>query len=102
MKALARCVRVDDAKVVRDKFAALTMYATQIKDRELLGYAIDIKMRAEDRAGELLKTLLETGQRSAGGRPKKPSHGATVFRLSDLKTTRSQASRWVTFHELPR
>ncbi len=59
--------------------------------------ATEIRLRAERRAGELLR---ET-KKAKGGRPEKnPSHGTTGFEegqqkpLSDLGISHDQSSRW--------
>jgi hypothetical protein len=98
-KALADCVVVDEAKGIRDKAAALAVYAQQAKDRELEHMALEIRLRAERRAGELLRaTELNKGAAgNPGGRGaalvQRP--GATAQpRLEDMGISKAQSSRW--------
>ena len=52
--ALQAAASVDEVKEIRDKSLALAAYAKQAKDKDLLSWASEIKIRAERRAGELL------------------------------------------------
>jgi hypothetical protein len=52
--ALAECLRVDEAKNIRDKAPALEVYAYQAKDAQLAGDAAEIKNRATRKIGELI------------------------------------------------
>jgi hypothetical protein len=92
LRALRLCTSVDEVKKIRDQHAAFVAYARQAKNMQMLSDAIDIKLRAEDRAGALLVELAETKVRvaSTGGRPKNGRGGATVIRLADLGTSKHQ------------
>ena len=52
--ALQAAASVDEVKEIRNKSLALAAYAKQAKDKDLLSWASEIKIRAERRAGELL------------------------------------------------
>ncbi|WP_424138629.1 hypothetical protein [Roseomonas chloroacetimidivorans] len=61
--ALAECARVDDAKDILDKAAALALYARQRDDRDLEVWVQEIKLRASIRIGELAREI-ETAERA--------------------------------------
>jgi hypothetical protein len=76
----------------------MQVYARQAKDPELINHATEIKLRAEIRAGEILREMADRGERqkpgdAAGG------NGRAVLplptpRLADLGVTKTQSSRW--------
>lgn len=64
--ALAEARSIDEVKSVRDKAEALRLYARQAGESlEMQNDIAEIKIRAERRAGELLKER----DMSSGGRP---------------------------------
>lgn len=94
-RALAVAYRVDEVKSVRDKAMAMRLYATQAKDRVLIDQATEIKLRAERRAGELLREMEKNKGAVPGktGRKGKPVLD-TAPKLSDLGVSKTQSSRW--------
>lgn len=55
--ALAKVVKIDEAKDIRDKALAMQSYAKQAKDEEFFNYATEIRRRAERRMGQLMTEL---------------------------------------------
>lgn len=89
--ALARA-SLPDAKILRDKAAAVEVYLKRAKEAGRIQYqATEIRLRAERRIGELLRVTVKRGN------PK----GRTVRPLADLGISKTQSSRWQLIARLP-
>lgn len=91
-------------KDIRDKAEAMAAYARQAKDQDLILWATEIKVRAERKAGEMLRESAARGERAGkaeGGKKAAAalhgrSHDATSYppTLDDIVITKDQSSRW--------
>jgi N6-adenosine-specific RNA methylase IME4 len=87
--ALAAASRIDEVKDIRDKAAAMQEYARQAKDKDLIGWATEMRKRAERRLGEMMEVDRKAG-RLQGGRPKRDSQNPV---LSDQGIDKNLALR---------
>src|ERR1700730_7070332 len=94
--ALAEASRIDDVKDIRNKAVAMRVYGQQAQEHGMIDLATDIRFRAEIKAGEMLAEMAQREERAAGHRPKKMgSQPVTQLpKLSDLKISKMQSSRW--------
>ena len=103
-KELAMANSIDEVKDIRDKAEALRAYAKQAGESlEMQNMIAEIKIRAERKAGELLKEQIP----HEGGRPEKQSNDTTVFEIEQSKTlkeigiSRDQSSTWQKIANIP-
>jgi hypothetical protein len=75
----------------------------EAKDTDLITRATDIRMRAERRAGELLREMAERKERDSGRGNRNPvlKSQAAIPKLADLGVTKTQSSRWQNLAALP-
>lgn len=94
VRAIAVCEAVDEAKAIRDKARALEVYAQQAMNLDAERKAAQVRIRAERRAGQLLK-----GQQIKAGRP--PKNAAARAVLSDIGISHKQSSKWQKLADIP-
>lgn len=80
-RARAAAHTVDEVREIRDQAEALRAYARQAGDVEMFNWVSEIKLRAERRAGEMLREMAARGERHDGRNL--GSHAATP-ELDDL------------------
>lgn len=94
--ALEIAKSIDEVKQIRDQAEAMRAYIKQAKESLVMqNQCAEIKLRAERRAGEMLREM-----DVSKGRPEKMSHDAT-FKLDDLGINRTQSSRWQQIAQIP-
>lgn len=104
-RAIVECYRVDEVKDIRDKAIALEAYAKQAMNRDAEHQAHEIRVRAERKAGELLKQMKKTGERQPqggnhGNQYKKVAKSPAAI-LPDLRISADQSSTWQQLAEVP-
>ena len=78
-RAIQSCEKIDEVKEIRDKAIALEVYAAQALNKEAERSARMIRIRAERRAGQMLKEGKRKGQILKTGRPQKTLTLASTF-----------------------
>jgi N6-adenosine-specific RNA methylase IME4 len=90
--ALEEAHRFDEVKDVRDKAIAMEAYARVARDGAMVEWATDIKLRAERKAGAILRFMRESGERARGGGDL--AKNRTLATLADIGVNKDQSSRW--------
>jgi N6-adenosine-specific RNA methylase IME4 len=104
-RILSQINTIDEVKDVRDKAEAMRVYAKQAKlGLDAQNHAAEIKIRAERRAGELLKEM----DKHPAGRPPKEGKISDIVSpiptpptLSELGISNKQSSRWQALAGIP-
>lgn len=101
--AIQQARSIDEIKDIRDRAEALRLYAKQAGETlEVQNNVAEIKIRAERRAGELLKDM----EKHVGGRPTKTgSNVLPVFEepltLAEVGISKTQSARWQRMADIP-
>lgn len=111
VSAIAECAKIDEIKDIRDKAMALEMYHRQAQNFEAEREAANVRLRAERRAGELLKELARSAvpnPTGLGGKANKivTSHVVTqqspyAQALEENGISRQKAHRYQRLAEVP-
>lgn len=95
-RAIQKCCDIDEIKLIRDKAEAIRYALILAKESpEHIRKAEEFKVRAERRAGELLK---EQVRKPEEGRPKK---GLEVLTLINMEIRKDQSSNWQCIAGIP-
>jgi hypothetical protein len=106
-KAIAACERVDEAKEIRDQAKALEKYMHEVGNIEAEQAVARIRLRAERKAGQIMKAMAEKGQRARKGgdgsnQHKQKSSPVTLApTLSDLGISKRQSSQFQQLADIP-
>jgi hypothetical protein len=106
--AIRECHQVDEVKMMRDQARALEEYMKQAQNQEAERKACEIRIRAERRAGEILRDMEKAkgamGNPGGQGAPVVRSQDATAQApktLSDLGINKTQSSRYQALANIP-
>lgn len=101
-RELALANSIDEVKIIRDQAEAIRQYIKQQKGSfEMQNQAAEIKLRAERRAGEMLKEQ-EKNTGAMGIGKKVQLHNATTLpTYKELGIEKTQAMRWQLEAEIP-
>jgi hypothetical protein len=104
--AIAEAHAIDEVKDIRDKARAIEMYARMALNKEAERQATEIRIRAEDRCGELyaaaVKAVGARGNPGGQGAPIVRSDDPTAQTLADLGISKQQSSDWQRLAAIPR
>lgn len=106
--AIRECHQVDEVKMMRDQARALEEYMKQAQNQEAERKACEIRIRAERRAGEILRDMEKAkgGDIAGASRPKiagntpLPSNDSPKT-LADLGINKMQSSRYQALANIP-
>jgi N6-adenosine-specific RNA methylase IME4 len=96
-RELADANDLTSVKDIRAKAASLEAYAKEAKDSELMDHAVEVRLRAERKAGQLLIEMAESGDRAT--REGNLARGSVLRlrdapTLTDLGVEKNQSWRW--------
>lgn len=106
-RAIAEAKSIDEVKDIRDKAEAVRVYAKQSGlSQDIVNDAAEIKIRAEYRAGQLLKEMEKNKGAVAGGKKDGPRGHIVLPRdtsptLSALGVSKNESSRWQMLATIP-
>lgn len=100
--ALAEARSIDEVKAVRDKAEALRLYARQAGESlEMQNDIAEIKLRAERRAGELLRDMPKAVASGSNQHEERLRDATEPPTLADLGIEKTQSHRWQAIADVP-
>jgi hypothetical protein len=102
-RAIAECVAIDEVKNVRDKALALEVYARQAQNFDAERQALEIRVRAERRAGELLRAMPKAKPPGSNQykRQDRSNEMTEAHTLASHGITKNQSSQWQQLADVP-
>lgn len=97
--ALEQAATFDEVTSIRDEAERAALWARQARDTELIERATEIKVRAERKAGEMLRAAKSAGQLRGVGNPQLSE--ASTIGLDTVGITRDQSSRYQKLAAMP-
>ncbi len=88
-------------KEIRDKVVALAEYPRQAKDTEMLRDAVELRLRAEHRAGVLLAAMEKAKPRGSNQHEERSRSATDPPTLANLGVTKTQSSKWQKLAAMP-
>lgn len=107
-RMLAEIKTVDDAKKIINLAEAARVYAREVElGLEAQNHAAEIKLRAQRRAGEILREMTDKGERqqrggNRGNQYVAKSQDVTLPQLADVGISKIDSSRWQQIAEVPK
>jgi hypothetical protein len=92
---LARATKIDEVRDIRNKAEAFRSYAIQARDREMEVLALELRMRSERRAGQMLIVAKEKGELAGrGDKANIPTGNISYVTLKELGIVAKESMRW--------
>lgn len=101
IRAVSECYAVDEVKNIRDQAKALEAYAAQANNIEAERKAIEIRLRAERKCGELIRQQQQSGELATPGKDKSNVDQHDIKTLSDIGISRDQSSKFQKLADIP-
>jgi hypothetical protein len=103
-QAIDACHKVDEVKAIRDQAIALEAYCRAASNMDEERKVIEIRLRAERKAGQLLAASKESGERKGQGGDQKSKSTGTILKssLKSLGITPDQSASWQKLGAMPK
>src|SRR5215831_6509383 len=92
--AIDRCHSIDIVKGIRDQAAALRHVAKVARNRDAERKAAEIVLRAERKAGQLLREARDQGELAGHGGRRRSRSSPSILNLRDIEVTPDESARW--------